>query len=137
MVRTTNNIVPTSNATHLREVEMRVSLSVGLFRMLRVTPVNTTHNSLTTCSQNCNSVFTSSISSVGSRRTELSDLIASSSTSNISLTLFTAANQNSLFRSRDWLLANQGALFPDSVGSYLFILFVFLIILTCIVWILS
>eukprot|EP00116_Pleurobrachia_bachei_P017124 sb/3477386/ len=27
------------------------------------------------------------------------------------------ANQNSLFRSRDWLSANQGPVFPDSVGS--------------------
>eukprot|EP00116_Pleurobrachia_bachei_P017684 sb/3477946/ len=26
-------------------------------------------------------------------------------------------NQNSLFRSRDWLSANQGPVFPDSVGS--------------------
>ena len=28
-------------------------------------------------------------------------------------------NQNPLFRSRDWLSANQGAVFPDSVGFYL------------------
>eukprot|EP00116_Pleurobrachia_bachei_P003538 sb/3463800/ len=29
----------------------------------------------------------------------------------------TDTNQNSLFRSRDWLSANQGPVFPDSVGS--------------------
>eukprot|EP00116_Pleurobrachia_bachei_P018486 sb/3478748/ len=29
----------------------------------------------------------------------------------------TTTNQNSLFRSRDWLSANQGPVFPDSVGS--------------------
>ena len=28
-------------------------------------------------------------------------------------------NQNSLFRSRDWLSANQGPVFPDSICSYL------------------
>eukprot|EP00116_Pleurobrachia_bachei_P004316 sb/3464578/ len=28
-------------------------------------------------------------------------------------------NQNSLFRSRDWLSANQGPVFPDSVGSWI------------------
>ena len=28
------------------------------------------------------------------------------------------ANQNSLFRSRDWLSANRGPVFPDSVGSW-------------------
>eukprot|EP00116_Pleurobrachia_bachei_P010546 sb/3470808/ len=28
-------------------------------------------------------------------------------------------NQKSLFKSRDWLSANQGPVFPDSVGSYL------------------
>eukprot|EP00116_Pleurobrachia_bachei_P001817 sb/3462079/ len=28
-------------------------------------------------------------------------------------------NQNSLFRSRDWLSANEGPLFPDSVGSFM------------------
>ena len=27
-------------------------------------------------------------------------------------------NQNSLFRSRDWLLANQGPVFPGLVGSW-------------------
>eukprot|EP00116_Pleurobrachia_bachei_P018351 sb/3478613/ len=27
-------------------------------------------------------------------------------------------NQTSLFRSRDWLLANQGPVIPDSVGSW-------------------
>ena len=26
-------------------------------------------------------------------------------------------NQNSLFKSRDWLSANQGPVFPDSAGS--------------------
>ena len=28
-----------------------------------------------------------------------------------------ATNQHSLFRSRDWLLANKGPVFPGSVGS--------------------
>eukprot|EP00116_Pleurobrachia_bachei_P014994 sb/3475256/ len=30
----------------------------------------------------------------------------------------TTTNQNSLFRSLDWLSANQGPVFPDSVDSY-------------------
>eukprot|EP00116_Pleurobrachia_bachei_P010896 sb/3471158/ len=29
-----------------------------------------------------------------------------------------STNQNSLFKSRDWLSANQGSVFPDSVGSW-------------------
>eukprot|EP00116_Pleurobrachia_bachei_P011169 sb/3471431/ len=33
--------------------------------------------------------------------------------------LAVTTNQNTLFRSRDWLSANQGPVFPDSVGSRL------------------
>ena len=37
---------------------------------------------------------------------------------NLGVVVLILTNQNSLFRPRDWLSANQEAVFPDSVGSY-------------------
>ena len=39
-------------------------------------------------------------------------------------TVSRATNQNSLFRSRDWLTPNQGPVFPDLAGSCNLLLFV-------------
>eukprot|EP00116_Pleurobrachia_bachei_P006379 sb/3466641/ len=44
---------------------------------------------------------------------------------------FRTTNQNSLYRSRDWLSANQGPVFTDSVGSYYISLLAILSPLDC------